>query len=100
MNSKGTKLLTKLVEQFHQKHRRYPSRIQVDPLALVILAYRRDMAPAWKGIPVYCAEIEIKKPQGEIDSLGVVLLDDGIQAVDLSLNCPPTDSGGAPECAP
>jgi len=99
MKSKGTKLLTKLIEQYHQRHHKNPAQIIIDPLALVVLAYRRSTAVTWGGIPVYCQEFEVSAPQGEINTMGVALLDDGIQAVDLSISCATMDSGHVSECS-
>jgi hypothetical protein len=60
------KLLTKMLEQFKTKHDgTLPTKIVVEPLALLALGLKRSIAPMWAGIPVVCREFkagEIKKP--------------------------------------
>lgn len=65
------KLLSQLVEQFRAKHNRMPSRIVVDPLALVSLGLRRSVAPFWNGIPVECREVVPVPPKITPTALGV-----------------------------
>lgn len=65
------KLLTQIVEQFRARHQRLPTRIIVDPLALVSLGLRRSVAPQWNGIPVECREITPKPPESTPTALGV-----------------------------
>jgi len=65
------KLLSQLVEQFRAKHNRMPSRIIVDPLALVSLGLRRSVAPFWNGIPVECREVIPAPPESTPTALGV-----------------------------
>ena len=65
------KLLSQLVEQFRAKHNRMPTRILIDPLALVSLGLRRSVAPFWNGIPVECREVSPAKPGSTPMALGV-----------------------------
>lgn len=67
------KILSNLVEQFRAKHHRPPSRIVVDPLALVSLGLRRSVAPFWNGIPVECREVVPAPPESTPNALGVCI---------------------------
>jgi hypothetical protein len=76
MNSKNKSLLSKLVSQFKEAHQgRAPKQVVMEPLALVSLGIRRDVAPMVAGVRVTCREIEkieVAKP-GQGTSLGVLL---------------------------
>ena len=67
----SVKVLTQLVEQFRARHNRLPSRIVVDPLALVSLGLRRSVAPVWNGIPVECRDLTPAPPRSTPTALGV-----------------------------
>lgn len=64
-------LLSKMVDQFRARHARFPSKIIVDPLALVALGIKKSIAPMWNGIPVECHEGMPKPPKGTPTFLGV-----------------------------
>jgi hypothetical protein len=51
------KILSQMVEQYQNRHKKPPEKIIVHPLALVSLGLRRSVAPVWNGIPVECREI-------------------------------------------
>jgi hypothetical protein len=70
------KVLSQLVEQFRARHHKMPSRIVVDPLALVSLGLRRSIAPVWNGIPVECREINPAPLQSKPTALGVCVQTD------------------------
>ena len=65
------KLLSQMVDQFRARHNRLPSRIVIDPLALVSLGLRRSVAPFWSGIPVECRDISPEPPKSTPTALGV-----------------------------
>ena len=82
-----------MVSQFQAKHKRLPSRIVVDPLALVALGLRRSVAPIWNGIPVECRDISPEAPKSTPTALGVCVQTDPrnkaeayLQAFDLCLS--------------
>lgn len=60
-----------MVGQFQARHGKKPSKIIIDPLALVSLGLRKSVAPVWNGIPVECREIAPVRPAGEPMALGV-----------------------------
>lgn len=77
------KILSQMVRQFQTKHNRPPDRILIDPLALVVLAQRRSVAPAWNGIPVECREVKPVPPKGQVNALGICLWKDMLRSVDV-----------------
>lgn len=81
---KPTKMLSQLVEQYREKHRKLPEKIVVHPAAMVVLAMRRSLGPVWNGIPVVC---EATKPRNLGDKpatmLGITIFKDHLQGYDL-----------------
>lgn len=48
-----------MVGQFRDKHDgAAPTKIIVEPLALVALGIKRSVAPVWNGVSVECREVE------------------------------------------
>lgn len=81
---KPTKMLSQLVRQFQEKHKRLPEKIVVHPAAMVVLAARKSLGPVWNGIPVVC---EASKPKDLGDKqatmLGVTYFSESLRGYDL-----------------
>jgi hypothetical protein len=69
-----------MLDQFKEKHRRTPERILVTPMALLVLAARKSVAPTWDGVPV---EIRHELPRAKCDRPRFL-------GIDLTASEPPT----------
>lgn len=77
MNTKANAVLSLMVSQFQQRHKRQPERVILAPLACLALAVKGSLAPTWMGIPVICrdiAEQEATQDRSLAKSLGVFVL--------------------------
>ncbi len=77
MNAKADAVLSLMVDQFHQRHKRKPEKVVLAPLALLALAVKGSLAPVWNGIPVESREIaesEATKDKSLARSLAVFVL--------------------------
>lgn len=80
------KILTQMVDQFQARHQRLPEQILVDPVALVVLGYRRSVAPKWKGISVKCRELTRPRKKAEApNTLAVIAHGGQLRSFDLKL---------------
>lgn len=73
-SSANNKILSLMLQQFRQKHRRNPKHLVVVPLAMLALAIKQSLAPEWEGIPVVCREVaehEVAQPGETAVSLAV-----------------------------
>jgi hypothetical protein len=81
---KQRKMLSLLIDQYVEKHKKPPEKIVIHPSAMVVLSMRRSLGPVWNGIPVVC---EATKPKDLGDKpatmLGVTLYRDYLQGFDL-----------------
>jgi len=78
------KILTRLVDQFREKHQRPPEKIVVHPLAMVVLGFRQSLAPVWNGIPVICEDIKPVPLKGKTATkLGVIVYNSHLRGFDL-----------------
>jgi hypothetical protein len=68
-------LLKQTVQQYLSRHSRLPSKIVVDPLALVALGLKKSVTPRFNGIPVECREIA-PTPGTKAENLGIHLVVD------------------------
>ena len=76
-------VLSQMVAQFEQKHKRLPKTIVMPPLAALSLAVKQSLSAKCKGVPVMCRTIdenEATKNPKDAQSLGVYLKPNGTNA--------------------
>ena len=76
-------ILSRMVQQYAEKHGKLPKQIVIDPLALIVLTHRKSIAPKWRGIPVVCRELQTRKPEGVCNALGIVAFRGDLRALDV-----------------
>jgi hypothetical protein len=77
------KLLSQLIKQFEEKHRRLPVKILISKEALVALSLQESVWKIWDGIPV---ELSDKSPKRFIffkpKNLGVTVFNGEVRGFD------------------
>jgi hypothetical protein len=79
---KPEKLLSRLIEQYRQKHKQLPEKIVIHPIAAVVLSARHSLAPTWNGIPVICEAVKPIHVE-KATKLGVIANRGSLQGFDL-----------------
>jgi hypothetical protein len=81
------KILTRMVEQYLERHKKLPEKIIIHPLALVSLGLRRSVAPVWNGIRVECEEVAPEASKKDGSCLGVCIAIKRKESVLVSFDC-------------
>lgn len=82
-NTEKSTFLSSALNQFKKRHNRVPQKVVVTPMALLVLAIKRNAATHWDGVPLVCRQIDEKEATdnvAEARSLGVVMMPQGTQA--------------------
>lgn len=81
-------LLSKFVEQYHQRHKTLPEKIVVAPIAALKLAVDKNLPVKWAGVPIEMRLFESSEVVAHGPQLGIFVKDEGQQlrlvACDLS----------------
>jgi hypothetical protein len=73
-------LLGEMVGQFVARHKRWPDRIVLTPLACLAMAIKGSLTPYWGVIPVECREIaesEATRDEALAKSLAIFAVPEG-----------------------